>query len=1111
MNMKRVKLARLDSISGSVGATLITKHLSFLAGAACIAAQLSAASLLSSNATLPLPPAAEWNLVVPFRPGDGETVSLNPPRFSWCYTPTPQTAATDRRDLTFRLQLSYESNFTSSFLDLTNDSNLFNALAPLQTNQAVFWRVGYIVVTNGSFLGWSATRRFTVAPGATEWDRSLYTNETWLASAGAHPHFLFRATNRAAVLAWLETNEPVWWPYNKTFASNILAESWWTNAPSRTHNYNDPAKALKLATVALVRALTQESHWTNYPGPQDHLEALAQYFTDHFLDQKDINLHSDMLVWQALAYGYDWLYQDMTAAQRSNVLFAIESACAAGRCHLFKTPVKFDNGTGNLDTNRVYAGPYSVSYWHGGKQFNSHAHLFWTAASWMALAGLADGPRARELFEHTLHYLIGKTYPLGGEGGFNQGRGYLAAGVFLKGSLLNYLNYAASLPELHLERSPFWKTNADWVARLLPVGWSEQNDPWGDDGPFGRVNYWNRRFFGRDLALFTQSGAAYQHHLNELALAPDDSANYFDELLFPYHFPPPAPVTNTALANAYLEEGWVMGASAPVNTHEAFTNGVGFIFQARPRGAQSSQGTGHAHLSDLSYQLWAYGAPITDAGDAPMNKYAKVAWAHYTLLVDGLGQAQWAEAPLEPYYCRLLAFTNGAHFTYCAADATRAYARSNFAAGGWIVPSQYAALHSGGPLAKVTKVQRHLLFARRKYFVVYDDLAATRNSTFTMVYQVPWVYSWAGSNYNMMPKAPANGLNLATPHRIWWPFWRTNELPSTANGELLEVWTNSLGGTNLCYRGNVYETNRWWEGPLGSNSVTLLDKASFSYEANSVPTAQQTNTASVTTYVYQVVDPALLAVTNMSGTSVRKNPITGEDYGSQSGAHPRGSVFWISNRNPTTNFHFLTVIYPTKPGEAAPTITRIDDWTVAVTNSAGTEGDLISFDTNRTNATLLVDLAGVVAGSQSLDAPIDPPADTTVPITPPPAKPAPPGAMTKLFDYGDFTNPIALVAKIRAQADPVSQFLWEQFTPSAKAALSVLTAKPADVGTTLSTEMNRIIRSGTIYDSQRFAAVVFSAKTRSLLTQRLEGAQLVRFNRMLIEDAYPQEIGPSEN
>jgi hypothetical protein len=112
---------------------------------------------------------------------------------------------------------------------------------------------------------------------------------------------------------------------------------------------------------------------------------------------------------------------------------------------------------------------------------------------------------------------------------------------------------------------------------------------------------------------------------------------------------------------------------------------------------------------------------------------------------------------------------------------------------------------------------------------------------------------------------------------------------------------------------------------------------------------------------------------SLTGTDVYKNPIAGGDgWSSADQAYARKGTFWVSNRTPATNWHYMTVIFPVKPGDSDPTITRIDDYTVAVTN--GAEGDVISFATNSSVASLIVD-----TGAQ-LAEPDQPPAPPTVVI-----------------------------------------------------------------------------------------------------------------------------------
>ena len=59
---------------------------------------------------------------------------------------------------------------------------------------------------------------------------------------------------------------------------------------------------------------------------------------------------------------------------------------------------------------------------------------------------------------------------------------------------------------------------------------------------------------------------------------------------------------------------------------------------------------------------------------------------------------------------------------------------------------------------------------------------------------------------------------------------------------------------------------------------------------------------------------------------------------------------------------------------------------------------------------------------------------------------------------------------------------------------------------TLLTRLNAILRSGSVYNPQVFEKVEISPETLALLTTNPQGDELVRLNRMLLEDACPQEI-----
>jgi hypothetical protein len=65
--------------------------------------------------------------------------------------------------------------------------------------------------------------------------------------------------------------------------------------------------------------------------------------------------------------------------------------------------------------------------------------------------------------------------------------------------------------------------------------------------------------------------------------------------------------------------------------------------------------------------------------------------------------------------------------------------------------------------------------------------------------------------------------------------------------------------------------------------------------------------------------------------------------------------FWFTSQEARSAYHFLTVVYPVKPGTVDPVITRLDDYTVQIEKD--NESDIISFDKNtKFPATLIIDL-----------------------------------------------------------------------------------------------------------------------------------------------------------
>ena len=112
-----------------------------------------------------------------------------------------------------------------------------------------------------------------------------------------------------------------------------------------------------------------------------------------------------------------------------------------------------------------------------------------------------------------------------------------------------------------------------------------------------------------------------------------------------------------------------------------------------------------------------------------------------------------------------------------------------------------------------------------------------------------------------------------------------------------------------------------------------------------------------------------------------------------------------------------------------------------------------------------------------------------------------------------------LAAKLERQADPLSQFIWGRLSEGTRG-LVAASSKPAaslqegareeaELKAALVADLNGIIAGGPIYDAGRFAGVTLSPATQSWLAKGPQGEQLTGLNRLLLEDAYSQQLTDS--
>lgn len=122
------------------------------------------------------------------------------------------------------------------------------------------------------------------------------------------------------------------------------------------------------------------------------------------------------------------------------------------------------------------------------------------------------------------------------------------------------------------------------------------------------------------------------------------------------------------------------------------------------------------------------------------------------------------------------------------------------------------------------------------------------------------------------------------------------------------------------------------------------------------------------------------------------------------------------------------------------------------------------------------------------------------------------GSTTDL-SRADFSNAALLAIRLRTAADPLSVFIKDRLSSSTKKMINKFDASglsgaiEPELLEALITDLNRIISAGSLYNADRFAGVPLSAEAKNLISQpNLDSNGTKRLNRLLLESAFSNEI-----
>ena len=449
----------------------------------------------------------------------------------------------------------------------------------------------------------------------------------------------------------------------------------------------------------------------------------------------------------------------------------------------------------------------------------------------------------------------------------------------------------SALPELQLGVNPLYRQYGDFFIGLVPIGMTSSH--------FGRISSHGAGMEHRKevfdlLAYLTGSGEILNNWLN-LGKTVNFGWRQWIHVAAPLQFEQGLqPVPSTKTDFIFPATGFAMSHQYPPGEAKAFKEGVGVMFCSRPK-------RGDNYNNENTFQIYAYGQQLNFGGHSgDENPYGYQTIAHNTIMVDGIGQTITRESRQAGYRAALLAYKQGDDYTYWMGDATLAYPRRpEYVIGKKADRSKLDVIKTTDEWALLTQID-------------YDDelfgdkgppkLERFRRHMLFMRDKYLVVYD----DLKTAPERPSRFS------------WRYRVLPKC-------------------------ETH--YDQKIGRLTYQLND---------------------VKVFIQHIAFPESIEFLDLHDLDQYKNPITGKDYLKDKSVvrdmqreEYRKMVcqhnFWFTTRTPKSEHHFLTVVYPVKPGTDDPVITRLDDYTVKVEKDGDT--DIISFDRETTlPATLIVDI-----------------------------------------------------------------------------------------------------------------------------------------------------------
>ena len=628
-------------------------------------------------------------LTIQYGPTVETDVTENPPRFTWI--PVIED------DAAYVLRVSSDKGFSKAKTQVYGNIplNFFTPDAVLEPGE-YHWSYAIWNADKGQPASqWSSTRSFTVADGLAE--TPLPSRDARLAKVTKDHPRLWMANDRLpdfitaviadpdhctwstfyekSVLQWMDREvmkEPAGYPNHQRVAPVWrqtyidLQEVWYA--------IRHLAIGGKVTGDAAMTARAKE--WLLEAASWDPVGVTSRAYTDEWAYR----------VCNALAWGYDWLHDDLSDDERTMVRAALfertrdiaEHAILNAKIHLF---------------------PYDS---HAVRSISSCV-----IPACIALLEDDETGQARDWLNYSIEFLYTVYSPWGdAQGGWAEGPHYWMTGISY---LLDAANWLNSYTGLNVYQRPFFQHTADFP--LFTKAPNTRRATFGDDSTMGDLTCIKIGMNLRQFGGVTGNGA-YQWYCDENhRLNPGTEGDFynwgwwdtrFDELAFRTDWPAVEATAPEGGLRHFKGVGWaaVQHKMAEPDEH------IQFVFKSSPYGSIS-----HSHGDQNAFCMAAYGEDmvIQSGHYVAFNSSMHQNWRRQTrsknaIMINGKGQyAGKDKAKALAASGRIIAAEEHDDHVFIHGDATAAY-------------------QSLSP--EVTRAEREIYFVRNSYFVIVDKVDA---------------------------------------------------------------------------------------------------------------------------------------------------------------------------------------------------------------------------------------------------------------------------------------------------------------------------------------------------------------------------------------------------